>query len=92
MCDLSSLSHQPADVEGLVMYVSNQEQITTTRGLTPICRVTMRDKSGAQRLFGLWRDHANVPAVLQSKPGSIVLIMSGIIYNPEQGYSTSKSK
>jgi hypothetical protein len=86
-----SFSWQPANVEGLVMYVSNREQITTVRGLTPIRRVTMRDKSGAQRLFGLWRDHANIPAVLQSKPGSTVLIVTAVIYNREQGYSTSRT-
>lgn len=74
------------------MYVSNREQITTTRGLAPIRCVMLRDKTGAHRSFGLWRDFSNVPAVLQAKPGSTVLIFTSILYNPEQGYSTSRTR
>lgn len=40
--DIKFIFLQPVNVEGLVMYVSNREQITTkTYGLCPIRRVTL---------------------------------------------------
>jgi hypothetical protein len=83
---------QHANVEGLAMYVSNRKQITTYNGLCPIRRITMRDNTGAHRVFGLWRDFANTSAVVLAKPGATVIVITDVVYNLDHGYLTSKTR
>jgi hypothetical protein len=86
-------SLQPVNVEGIVMYVRNREQTTTKNtGLSPIRRVTLRDRNGAQRLFSLWRENADIPGILQATVSSTVFVFTNITYNPDQGYSSSKGR
>lgn len=102
LCDLRKLMYnlyftvlflQPVNVEGIVMYVSNREQITTKNtGLCPIRRITLRDRTGAHRLFSLWRENADIPSVLQATVASTVLVLTDVTYNPDQGYSSSKTR
>jgi hypothetical protein len=74
------------------LYVSNREQITTKNaGLCPIRRVTLRDRTGAHRLFSLWRENADIPTVLEATVASTVLVFTNVTYNPDQGYSTTKN-
>lgn len=89
---LSLFSFQPVNVEGLVMFVSSREQVKTANGMCPICRITLEDNHGAQRIFGLWRGLADTPAVLQSTTGTTVLTITAVTYNTDQGYSTSKTR
>lgn len=81
------------NIEGIVMYVGGRESVTTKNsGTCPICRITLRDEAGAHRMFSLWRKFADTPAVVQAKVASTVLIMTGVTYTSDQGYSTTKSR
>jgi hypothetical protein len=74
------------------MHVSDRKQITTKNGSCMIRRVTLRDRNGAHRLFSLWRDFADTPAVAEAIVASTVLVMTDVTYSPDQGISTTKTR
>jgi hypothetical protein len=70
---------QPVNVEGIIMYVSNREQITTKHtGICPIRRVTLQDRNGVHRLFSLLRDNADIPVILQATVASTVFVLTNV--------------
>lgn len=77
-------------MEGQAIYIGKSGRLKIHGADKMVRKISLKDATGVVRTLALWGEYADSPMIAEGYAMTTVACISGIRYDPDQGYSTTR--